>query len=229
MKKNLASFEKKIGIVFKDKVLLTKALTHRSYVNENNSAKQHNERLEFLGDAVLELTVTEYLFKNYQKPEGELTNWRAALVNSKMLASVAKDIHLGEYLFLSKGEAKDYGRARNFILANAFEALLGAIYLDQGMRKAKSFVKKVVLKRLPQVIQDKLYQDPKSYFQECAQEKLAITPHYEVLKEWGPDHQKEFRIGAFLEKKLIAKAEGASKHIAEKKAARKALQIKKWN
>lgn len=226
--KDFSKLEKTLGIKFKNQDLLIQALTHRSYLNENPSFKKHNERLEFLGDAVLELVVTDYLFQKYQKPEGDLTNLRAALVNSKMLSTVAKELHLGDYLLLSHGEAQDSGRAREFILENAFEALLGAIYLDQGLKKASVFIKKTILSKLQKVLKERLYQDPKSLFQEEAQEKLGITPHYEVLDEWGPDHNKRFRIGVYLETELITEAEGPSKHVAEKEAARKALEIKKW-
>jgi ribonuclease-3 len=226
--KDVSLLANSMGIKFKKKELLTRALTHRSYINENPKFKIHNERLEFLGDAVLELIVTEYLFKNFNNPEGDLTNWRAALVNSEMLASTAKKLKLGEYLLLSKGEARDKGKAREYILANAFEALLGAIYLDGGIETARVFVEKYILIELQKVLDEKLYQDPKSYFQERAQEKLGITPHYKVLDEWGPDHKKQFRLGVYLGNELIAEAEGESKHSAEKKAAAKGLEIKKW-
>jgi len=226
--KDVSSLEKTIGLKFKKENLLIQAVTHRSYINENPKVKGHNERLEFLGDAVLELIVTEHLFKNFKNPEGELTNWRAALVNSKMLSSIAKEIELGSYLLLSRGESKDKGKAREYILANAVEALIGSIYMDQGIKAAQSFIEKYILSKLQKILDEKLYEDPKSRFQEKAQEKLGITPHYQVLKEWGPDHKKEFRVGIYLEDKLIAEAEGASKHSAEKEAAAKALEIKKW-
>jgi len=226
--KDISLFEEGIGIKFKNKDLLTQALTHRSYLNENPGFKDHNERLEFLGDAVLELVVTEYLFVNYDKPEGDLTNWRAALVNSKMLAIIAKELDIDHYLLLSHGEERDTGRAREFILANAFEALLGTIYLDKGVDEAKDFIQKHVLSKLPMILKGKLYQDPKSVFQEKAQEKLGITPHYEVLEEWGPDHRKQFKVGVYLGKDFVAEAEGISKHTAEKEAAGKALKVKKW-
>ncbi len=226
--KNTSLLAKNIGIKFKKKELLIRALTHRSYINENPKYKVHNERLEFLGDAVLELVVTEHLFRNFKNPEGDLTNWRAALVNSEMLTSVAKKIKLGDYLMLSKGETQDKGKAREYILANAFEALLGAIYLDKGMETARAFIENYILTELQRILDEKLYRDSKSYFQERAQEKLGITPNYKVLDEWGPDHKKQFRLGVYLEKELIAEAEGESKHSAEKKAAAKALEIKKW-
>ncbi|MCH8048689.1 ribonuclease III [Patescibacteria group bacterium] len=219
-------FEKQVGIVFKDKNLLKQAFTHRSYLNENpDSDLCHNERLEFLGDAVLELIVTEHLYKNYpDKPEGELTTWRAALVNARMLAIVAKDLKLGDYLLLSHGEARETGKARDYILANATEALLGALYLDQGLKACKIIIEQYVLSKLPQVLEEKLFEDAKSQFQELAQEKIGITPSYQVLKEWGPDHEKNFEVGVALEKKLIAKGVGTSKQEAEQEAAKAALK-----
>ena len=219
-------FEKQVGIVFKDKNLLKQAFTHRSYLNENpDSDLYHNERLEFLGDAVLELIVTEHLYKNYpDKPEGELTTWRAALVNARMLAIVAKDLKLGDYLLLSHGEARETGKARDYILANATEALLGALYLDQGLKACKIIIEQYVLSKLPQVLEEKLFEDAKSQFQELAQEKIGITPSYQVLKEWGPDHEKNFEVGVALEKKLIAKGVGTSKQEAEQEAAKAALK-----
>ena len=219
-------FEKQVGIVFKDKNLLKQAFTHRSYLNENpDSDLYHNERLEFLGDAVLELIVTEHLYKNYpDKPEGELTTWRAALVNARMLAIVAKDLKLGDYLLLSHGEARETGKARDYILANATEALLGALYLDQGLKACKIIIEQYILSKLPQVLEEKLFEDAKSQFQELAQEKIGITPSYQVLKEWGPDHEKNFEVGVALEKKLIAKGVGTSKQEAEQEAAKAALK-----
>ena len=219
-------FEKQVGIVFKDKNLLKQAFTHRSYLNENpDSDLYHNERLEFLGDAVLELIVTEHLYKNYpDKPEGELTTWRAALVNARMLAIVAKDLKLGDYLLLSHGEARETGKARDYILANATEALLGALYLDQGLKACKIIIEQYILSKLPQVLEEKLFEDAKSQFQELAQEKIGITPSYQVLKEWSPDHEKNFEVGVALEKKLIAKGVGTSKQEAEQEAAKAALK-----
>lgn len=226
-------FEKQVGITFKDKDLLKQAFTHRSYLNENpESGLQHNERLEFLGDAVLELIVTEHLYKSYpDKPEGELTTWRAALVNARMLAIVAKDLKLGDYLLLSHGEARETGKARDYILANTTEALLGALYLDQGLKACKIIIEQYVLSKLPQVLEDKLFEDAKSRFQELAQEKTGITPSYQVLKEWGPDHEKNFQVGVTLGKDLIAKGEGMSKQEAEQDAAKAALtkQENIWN
>src|SRR3990167_5434620 len=228
MSDKLSELEEKIGFKFKNKDNLLQALTHRSYLNENPDWHlDHNERLEFLGDAVLELIVTEYLYNNYPNPEGELTNWRAALVNAKMLAQIAKRLELNNHLFLSRGEAKDTGRARQYILANAFEALIGAIYLDQGYEAVKNFIEREVLKELPHILENQLFRDPKSRFQEMAQEKAGITPSYEVLKEWGPDHAKRFVVGVYLGKELVAQGEGNSKQEAQEKAAWEGLKNKK--
>jgi ribonuclease-3 len=189
----------------------------------------HNERLEFLGDAVLELVVTEYLYQNYpQKSEGELTNWRSALVNSKELAKIARNLGFNDFLLLSKGEAKETGKARQYILANTFEAFIGAIYLDQGYQVCQEFIKKHLIKELPEIIEKGLYKDAKSRFQEEAQERLKITPTYKILEEWGPDHAKHFIAGVFLGKQLIAKGQGSSKQEAEEEAAKNALEVKGW-
>lgn len=226
---DLSSLEKKISIKFNDQKLLQQALVHRSYLNENPEfGIGHNERLEFLGDAVLELAVTEYLYRNYPNPEGELTNWRAALVNAKMLAEIALELGLNDYVLLSRGEAKDNGRARNYILANALEALIGAIYYDQGMEKATEFVNKNVLIHLPSILEQGNYRDAKSKFQEEAQERTGITPSYEVLAEWGPDHAKHFKIGVFLDEELVAEGEGLSKQEAQQRAAENGLRVKEW-
>ncbi|MAF20536.1 MAG: ribonuclease III [Parcubacteria group bacterium] len=227
---DLSSFEKIIKIKFNNQDLLQQALVHRSYLNENPDFHlKDNERLEFLGDAVLEMVVTEYIYQNYPNSEGELTNWRAALVNAKMLAKIAQRLSVNDYLFLSYGEAKDTGRARQYILADALEALIGAIYLDQGYEKVSQFIKRNILKELPQIIKQKLYQDPKSRFQEQAQDRVGITPAYEVLKEWGPDHAKSFIIGVYLEKELVAQGQGVSKQEAQERAAQAALEKKEWN
>lgn len=222
--------EEQIGIEFRDKNLLKEAFTHRSYLNENPAAGwNHNERLEFLGDAVLELVVTEVLFQRFpQKPEGELTSLRAALVNASMLSEIAQELDLNSYLLLSRGEAKDVGRARMYILANTFEALIGALYLDQGYLVSKSFIEKWVCSHLEEVLSKKLFQDPKSLFQERSQELLGITPTYEVLKEWGPDHDKHFVMGAYLGQELVAEGEGPSKQEAQQKAAEAGLMTKNW-
>jgi len=228
--KNLSKLEKQLGVKFKNKDLLVQALVHRSYVNEHpDFSLGHNERLEFLGDAVLEIIVTEHLFKNYSNPEGELTNWRASLVNANMLSKLATKLGLNDFIMLSKGEAKDPGgKARQYILANAFEALVGAIYLDQGIKKTKKFIEKNLLAKLPYILEHKLYVDPKTSFQEAAQERLSITPIYKVIKEWGPAHAKHFEIGVYLDKELVATGEGTSKQEAEMQAAKKGLEEKGW-
>ncbi len=228
--KKFSLLEKTIGIKFKNKDFLAQSVVHRSYLNENPKFRlYHNERLEFLGDAVLEIIVTEFLYKNYPKtPEGDLTNWRASLVNSKMLATVAKEINLEKYLFLSKGEAKDKNtKARQYIVANAVEALIGAIYLDQGIKKSEKFVKKYMLSKLDNILSNELFLDSKSKFQEKSQEVYKITPHYKVLKESGPDHERIFEIGLYLKNKLITKGKGSSKQEAQVDAA--AEGIKKYN
>lgn len=228
--KDLSALEDKLGIKFKNQELLKQALTHRSYLNENPDFRlDHNERLEFLGDAVLQVVVTEYLYENYPNPEGELTNWRAALVNAKKLAEIAEEIGLNDFVLLSRGEAKDTGRARQYILANALEALIGAIYLDQGIKAVKPFVEKNILRQLPEILKEGAYRDAKSLFQEEAQERAGITPSYEVLDEWGPDHAKHFRVGVFLEDELVAEGEGSSKQEAQQKAAEEGLRVKGWN
>jgi len=226
---NVLKLEKKIGVVFKNKDLLKQALVHRSYLNEHREFKlDNNERLEFLGDAVLELASTEYLYNKFPNPEGELTNFRAALVNGKMLAKISGELGLGDYLMMSKGETKDLGKARQYLLANTLEAVIGAIYLDQGYRKSKKFISDNILCKMKDVLEEKLYQDPKSKFQEEAQEKVGTTPLYKVIKEWGPDHNKHFIIGAYLEDEKIAEGEGTSKQTAQRNAAKNALEAKGW-
>jgi ribonuclease III len=229
--KDFSILEKKLKIDFQNKKLLSQSFCHRSYLNEHPDFKLgHNERLEFLGDAVLELVITEYLYNNYpDKSEGELTTWRAALVNAKMLAKIAKELDFENYLLLSQGEAKEKGKARQYILANTFEAFIGALYLDQGMKKTADFIKTHLIKELPEIIKNKLHRDAKSVFQEKAQELVKITPLYKVLEEWGPDHQRHFRVGVFLGDTKIAEGEGTSKQEAEEEAAKKALKIKEWD
>ncbi|RLC40220.1 MAG: ribonuclease III [Candidatus Nealsonbacteria bacterium] len=227
--KDFSQLEKKLNLSFKNKDLLVQAFCHRSYLNEHpDFYLDHNERLEFLGDAVLELIVTEHLYRNYKVPEGELTNWRAALVNAQNLARIAKNLGFEDYLLLSKGEAQDTGKARQYILANTFEAFLGSLYLDQGLEKAREFVKTHLLPDLPRIIKEGLYKDAKSRFQEEAQERVKITPTYRVLKEWGPDHAKHFVMGVFLGEELVAQGEGSSKQEAEEEAAQNALKVKNW-
>ncbi len=224
----LSDLEKKLNIQFKDKSLLKQALVHRSYLNEQKEPDlKQNERLEFLGDAVLELIITDYLYHHYQNPEGELTSWRAAIVNTKSLAIIAEKFSLENFIFLSKGEKKDIqtdNKSRQSLLADTFEAILGAIYLDQGYQTAKNFIEKNLIGKLKEIIKSGAYKDPKSLFQEKAQEKFGITPIYNVLEEWGPDHAKQFRIGAYLNDKLIAEGIGPSKKEAQELAAQKALK-----
>ncbi len=229
MKKDLSLLENILGIKFKDQNLLRQALVHRSYLNEHpNFSLSHNERLEFLGDAVLELIVTDYLFRHYDKPEGELTNWRASLVNARMCAAVAREISLEKYLYLSKGEQKDTNiKARNYILANTIEALIGAIYLDQGYKAAEKFVHRYIISKLPYILENKLYLDPKTHFQELTQEKEGITPIYKVLEESGPDHNKIFKVGVYLGDRLVGMGEGSSKQEAQMAAAENALKVYK--
>lgn len=227
--KKLQELEHKLGIHFKNQDLLLEALTHRSYLNERLDWRlNHNERLEFLGDAVLELVVTEYLFKNYDDPEGILTSWRAALVNASMLADISKKIDLNEYILLSLGEKKDTGRARQYLLANALEAVIGAIYLDQDYPETKKFIEENVLTELPRIIEQKLYKDAKSLFQEEAQERAGVTPSYKVLDQWGPDHSKTFKVGVYLNDELSGIGFGPSKQEAQQKAAEDALHKKGW-
>lgn len=222
--KDFAKLQKKIGTDFKDEQLLITAFVHRSYLNENSDYKGHNERLEFLGDAVLELVVTDHLYRNYSNPEGELTSWRSALVKTETISDVSKKLGFEDYLFLSRGEKKSTGRARQLILANCFEAVIGAIYLDKGYDEAKRFITDNLLKLLPEIIEKKLYVDPKSQLQELAQKRESITPRYDVLSETGPDHKRVFVVGVFLETRQIGEGEGASKQLAQQKAAEDALK-----
>ena len=229
--KDFSKLEKKINIKFKKLDMLKQAVVHRSYLNEHSDFElAHNERLEFLGDAVLEIIVTEYLFKNFpDTPEGELTNWRASLVNSKMLSIIAKEIGLETYLYLSRGESKDKNsKARQYILANAVEALIGAIYLDQGKRVVEKFIKERFILKLDNILANELYLDPKSKFQEKSQEQFSVTPHYKVLSESGPDHDKIFEVGLYLSDELISRGQGSSKQEAQIKAAAKGLKEKGW-
>lgn len=221
---DLSKLENKINIKFNNEDLLQTSLTHRSYLNENRSYPlPHNERLEFLGDAVLELVTTEYLYRNYDLTEGELTNLRSSLVNYRLLAEIARGISLEEFILLSRGEAKDIGRARQVILANALEALIGAIYLDQAMPVAKEFIEKFVLVKLPEIIHAQTYLDPKSKLQEIIQERMSITPIYKVISEAGPDHAKTFEVGVYINDRLIGQGTGPSKQDGEVEAAKDAL------
>lgn len=227
---DFGKFEEKIGYAFKHKALLEQAFTHRSYLNENRAAgKEHNERLEFLGDAVLELVVTEFLFAKYpEKPEGELTAFRAALVNTQSISDAGGKLGINDFLLLSKGEARDTGRARQIILANAFEALIGAIYLDSDYSAAKDFIATQLFHKTDEVVEKRLWQDAKSRLQEIAQEKNGITPSYQMQSQSGPDHDKQFVVGAYIGKEKLATGEGRSKQEAEQDAAQKALAAKGW-
>ncbi len=221
--------EEKLGFGFEDESLLRNAFVHRSYLNEHKSSKlESNERLEFLGDAVLELVVTEYLYLNYPNPEGELTNWRSALVKGETLAKIASGLDLGEYLFLSKGEENSGGREKDYLLANTFESLIGVIYLELGYEKAKYFIDKFLLVHLKSILEKGEHIDAKSKFQEMAQDKAGVTPTYEVLHDEGPDHDKTFTMGAYVGDKIVGKGKGNSKQNAEQKAAEDALKRLKW-
>ena len=226
---DIAKLKETLGIEVRQVALFQEALTHRSYLNEHKSYKYpHNERLEFLGDAVLELVVTENLFHNYENPEGELTSFRAALVNGDMLARIGSDLGIQEYLLMSRGESKDTGRARSYLVANAVEAIIGAIYLDQGYDAAKDFIVAQVMSHLPEVFEQNLHTDAKSRFQELAQEKMGITPGYRVLKEWGPDHDRNFVAGVYLGEEKVAEGTGSSKQEAQREAAKQGLIAKGW-
>lgn len=228
---NFSEFEKKTGIDFKDKNLLKQAFTHRSYINENpKTGLSHNERLEFLGDAVLELIVTDFLFKRFPNyTEGELTAIRSALVNAVIISEVAQKVGMNDYLLLSKGEAKDTGKARQYILANAYEAYVGAVYMDQGYKATDIFVGKTLLPATEEIVHKKLWRDSKSLVQEKAQEYVGVTPAYKVLRESGPDHDRHFTIGIYFGSDMIAEGRGKSKQEAEQKAAEAALIEKGWN
>ncbi len=228
--KQFSIFEEKNGINFADKNLLAQAFTHRSYINEHKEeGLEHNERLEFLGDAVLELVITDYLYRTYPaKNEGELTAYRAALVNTITLAEVSRELDLNDFLLMSRGEARDTGRARTYILANALEALIGAIYLDQGYDIAQKFIAKNLFGRTEEIIAERLWLDPKSFFQEKAQEEFNITPSYELVSETGPDHNKQFTVGLLIGKDVVAEGKGHSKQEAEQDAALKGLKTRGW-
>ncbi len=230
IEESLIRLEKVLGVTFADQIHLLTAITHRSYLNEHREAKQeHNERYEFLGDAVLELVVTDFLFQKYpEKPEGELTAIRAALVNTVSLADVSAKLGVNDFLLLSKGEERDTGRARQYILANAFESIIGAIYLDQGYDAARTFVGDQLFDRTETIVAKKLWQDAKSRFQELAQEHTSITPSYETLGQTGPDHDRLFTVGAFLGNEKVAEGKGRAKQEAEQEAAEKAIEAKNW-
>lgn len=229
--KDISEFAQKHNLVFNDEELLRQAFTHRSYINEHReeASRGHNERLEFLGDAVLELATTRYLYDEYPtRTEGDLTAFRAALVNAVTLGDVAQHIGMNDYLYLSKGEEKDTGRARGILLANAFEALVGAVYIDQGYDAAQRFIGEHVFPKMQEILEKRLWQDAKSLFQEKAQDHEGVTPTYSVIREEGPDHDKKFIIGVYLRSDLVAQGEGRSKQDGEQAAARAALDVKGW-
>lgn len=214
-----------LGFSFGDIQLFITALTHRSYINEHKkSADQHNERLEFLGDAVLELAVTEYLYNNYPDPEGILTNWRAALVRTESISAAGARLGLYDYMRLSRGEKQGSDRAKQQIMANAFEAVIGAVYLDKGYPAASDFVQKNILVTFDDILSSGSWRDAKSRLQEVAQSVDGQTPVYKVLVEEGPDHDKTFTLGAFINGKVRGKGTGPSKQIAQQEAAKAALK-----
>ena len=223
---SLASdFERSIGVIFSDKKLLEQAFIHRSYLNEHRKAGlKNNERIEFLGDAVLELATTEYLYTNFERPEGEMTSWRSALVKGESLSFEAKRLGMEEYLKVSRGESKNAGKARDLILANAFEALIGAIYLDRGYDVAKKFVEDHIIYKLAEILDKQHYIDAKSHLQELSQEKFLITPTYETVSEEGPDHNKKFIVAVYIGKRQLARGDGSSKQRAQIAAAAMALK-----
>ncbi len=227
---NFEKFEETAGVIFKDKSLLKQAFTHRSYINENRGTPlEHNERLEFLGDAVLELVVTDYLYGRFKDSnEGELTSLRSALVNADTCSKVAQMLGANDFLLLSRGESKDTGRARQYILANTLEAIIGAVYLDQGYEVAKQFILTHSTPLLEDILKEGSLIDAKSLFQEKAQEFLNATPAYKTISESGPDHDKHFTVGVYISSELYGKGEGKSKQDAEQEAARSALDTKGW-
>lgn len=227
---NFEVFEKSVDITFKNKDLIKQAFTHRSYLNEHrNPGMAHNERLEFLGDAVLELVVTRFLYAKFpDHDEGDLTAYRSALVNTYTLSEASTKLDMNAFLLLSKGEAKDTGRARQFILANVFEAFIGALYLDQGYDAAEKFVGNHIFSLIDDIVSQKKFIDSKSKFQEAAQEHAGITPVYKLVREVGPDHNKVFVVAVFVSDTSIAEGEGKSKQEAEQAAALKAIEVKGW-
>ena len=219
----------KLGFEFNDITLLVTALTHRSYINEHKkSATEHNERLEFLGDAVLELVSSDFLFKNYNEPEGIMTAWRAALVRTESIGDAGKELGYEPLVRLSKGEHQHgSNRALDIILADCFEAVIGAIYLDQGYETARNFIEKHILVKIDQILEEGSWRDPKSYFQELAQKFDNLTPSYHLLKEEGPDHDKTFTVGVYVGKSLKGQGIGHSKQEAETSAAREGIKFYK--
>ncbi|MEX0651856.1 MAG: ribonuclease III [Candidatus Paceibacterota bacterium] len=230
MVKSIKEFEKRLGVSFNDSNVLRQAFTHRSYINEHKEGGlEHNERLEFLGDAVLELAVTDFLYKKYpERTEGELTAFRAALVNTNSLSEASTLLEVNDFLLLSKGESQDTGRARQYILANTFESIVGALYLDQGYDASEKFIADNLFGLIDEIVSKRLWQDSKSLFQEKAQENASVTPRYELIEEKGPDHDREFVIGVFLNKDMVATGKGRAKQEAEQEAAKNALEVKNW-
>ena len=229
--RDFSILEKDLDVNFSNKNLLIQAFVHRSYINESSGNKLgHNERLEFLGDAVLELASTNYLYHKFKDlAEGELTAYRAALVNTKTISGIAKDLNFNDYLFLSKGESKDFGKARLSILADTYESFIGAVFLDKGYDFAKDFIEKTLLIHTDKIIEEGKYKDAKSVVQEKAQDVLSVTPSYRVVSESGPDHDKKFIIAIYFGEKRIAEGEGKSKQEAETSAAKAALIKKGWD
>lgn len=225
---DLVRLQEALGVTFADPRLLELALVHRSALNEQKELREHNERLEFLGDAVLELVVTEYLFRTTNKPEGELTNWRSALVRTEHLAEVAAELQLGDALLLSRGEELSGGRLKPYLLANAVEAVIGAVYLDAGLDAARSFVHDTILTRLERLLAEGKHVDPKSRFQELAQEHEGLTPEYRLVTESGPDHAKQFTMELLVGDEVVATGTGASKQAAEQAAAKAGLEARGW-
>lgn len=227
---DLVLLQELLGVTFKDSFVLLSAVTHRSYLNEHREATwEHNERLEFLGDAVLELVVTDFLFSKYpEKPEGELTAIRAALVNTISLSAASEAMGINKFLLMSKGESKDEGRARQYILANVFESCIGAIYLDQGYDKAKGFIAGHLFANTDEIVRMRLWQDAKSRFQELSQEKASITPTYDTVSQDGPDHDRVFTVGVYLRHEKVGEGKGRSKQEAEQQAAQDAIKNKGW-
>ncbi len=216
----------KLGVTFNNLDLLITAFTHRSYVNEHRkTAKEHNERLEFLGDAVLELVSTEYLYANYDEPEGILTNWRSALVRTESISAAAARNEFEPLLRLSRGEKRGTDRARAQILANCYEAVVGALYLDQGYDAASKFIHESLLTTFDEILQTGSWMDPKSHLQELVQSQEGFTPVYKVLSEEGPDHEKVFTVGAFVNGVLKGRGTGPSKQMAQVAAAETALRL----
>lgn len=219
------NFLKRAGVTFSNESFLTTAFTHRSYLNESRIEGEHNERFEFLGDAVLELVVTDHLFKKYpESHEGQLTSYRAALVNATILGRIAEELGMNDCLLLSKGESKDMGRARATILANTFEAVVGALYLDQGYAGAADFITRHVLTQTDAVVASGAWRDAKSEFQEFAQATYGMTPRYEVIRSEGPDHDKHFVVRVLVGEVSVSEGEGRSKQEAEQNAAERALK-----